>query len=160
MKKTCTTFGVISLTMAALSQPVPPPISKPPAKATVRSAIGPSKDNTEPIVIPAGYSMQAVPLDVMLKEYGDLVGRTLITAQNLPKVEFSFMVNNPLTYEEAQAFYETLLSQRAIAVVPLGKKFVQVIPAAEVTKTPPKFTIKSADELPEGQIYIIKAVVF
>ena len=146
MKKTVFMLGILTLNVVALAQPVPGPAAQP------------GKDEADTIVIPAGHTMQGIPLGTLLEEYGALVGRTILTAQNLPKVTFDFKTNNDLTYQEALAFYETLLAQRAIAVIPMGEKFVQVIPAAEVTKTPPKFTTKPADELPEGQIYIIKTV--
>jgi len=102
--------------------------------------------------------MQGIPLSTMLELYGELVDRTILATLNLPKVTFDYKINNDLTYQEAQAFYETLLSQRGITVIPLGEKFVQVIPSADVTKTPPKFTAMTREELPEGQIYIIKTV--
>jgi general secretion pathway protein D len=102
--------------------------------------------------------MQGIPLSVLLQEYGDLVKKTIIPAQNLPNVTFDYSVNNDLTFEETKILFETLLSQRAIAVIPLGEKFVQVIPSAEVVKTPPKFTKLTHDELPEGEVYIIKTV--
>ena len=138
MKKTAIITGMLALATATLAQP--------------------SKDEVETIVIPAGHTMQGVPLGALLEEYGRLVERTILAAQNLPNATFDFKTNNPLTYKEARAFYETLLSQRQIAVIPLGEKFVQVIPAAEVSKTPPKFTTMSKDELPDGEIYIIKTV--
>jgi general secretion pathway protein D len=158
MKKIATLSGVLALTLAALAQPVPQPTPQPAAQPVVQPAAQSGKDEAETIVIPAGHTMQGIPLETLLEEYGTLVGRTLIMAQNLPKVTFDFKTNNDLTYQEAQAFYETLLSQRQIAAIPLGEKFVMIIPVAEVTKTPPKFTTMSGDELPEGQIYIIKTV--
>ncbi|MDP7009991.1 MAG: hypothetical protein QF685_01310 [Verrucomicrobiota bacterium] len=160
MKKIATMLGILTLTTVLVAQPVPQPaVPQPvPSLLTPQPADQIGKEEAETIVIPAGHTMQGIPLGTLLEEYGALVGRTILTAQNLPKVTFDFKTNNDLTYEEAQAFYETLLSQRAIAVIPMGDKFVQIIPAAEVTKTPPKFTTKSADELPEGQIYIIKTV--
>lgn len=158
MKKIATLLGMLALNMTVLAQPVPQPTPQPAVQPAGFPAAQPGKDEAETIVIPAGHTMQGIPLGTLLEEYGALVGRTIILAQNLPKVTFDFKTNNDLTYMEARAFYETLLSQRAIAVIPLGEKFVQIIPAAEVTKTPPKFTTMSGDELPEGQIYIIKTV--
>jgi len=162
MKKIAALLGMLALNMTVLAQPVPQPTPQPEVQPSVQPAgfpaVQPGTDEAETIVIPAGHTMQGIPLGTLLEEYGALVGRTIILAQNLPKVTFDFKTNNDLTYMEARAFYETLLSQRAIAVIPLGEKFVQVIPAAEVTKTPPKFTTMSGDELPEGQIYIIKTV--
>ena len=138
MKKTCIIFGIISLTMAALSQSVPLPIPKPAAEPVVEPAAQPDRDEAEKPVIGKGYTMnKEITLDIFLAEYGRLVNRTIIKAQNLPKVDFDFRVHDDLTYQESVALFDTLLATRGIAVIPLGEKFVQVIPAAEVTKTPP-----------------------
>ena len=109
-----------------------------------------------PIVIQAGHTMQGIPLPTLLEEYGALVGKTLIPAQNLPSVTFEFKTNNDLTYEEAKAFYETLLMQRQIAVVPQGEKFIQVIPAAEIAKTPPQYyPVLSVAALPDSELPVM-----
>ena len=135
----------------AWSQPVPQPPAQP--------AVQPGKSTTEPIiVIPAGHTMQGIPLATLLEEYSALVGRTLIPALNLPKVTFDFITKNDLTHKEAKAFYETLLSSRGIAVLPMGEKFVLAIPAAEVAKTPPPFTDASAKNLPEADSYVMVKV--
>ena len=106
-----------------------------------------------------GHSLQNVPLDVFLVEYQELVGRTLLPAQNLPNVTFSVTVTRNMTLKESIVLYETLLAQRGIAVVPmLDGKAAQIIPAADVTKTPPKFTNVPKDELPDGETYIIYPV--
>ena len=119
-----------AIMVPAQQNPVPKPAPEVPA---------PKKESTEePIVISAGHTMQGIPLATLLEEYSALVAKTLIPAQNLPSVTFDFKTNNDLTYEEAKAFYETLLQQRAIALVPQGDKFIQVIPAAEVAKTLPE----------------------
>jgi len=131
----------------AWSQPVPQPPPQP-VKGATKSII----------VIPAGHTMQGIPLASLLEEYSALVGRTLIPALNLPKVTFDFRTKNDLTYTEAKAFYETLLSSRGIAVLPMGEKFVLAIPAAEVAKTPPPFTDASAKNLPEADSYVMVKV--
>ena len=113
---------------------------------------------TDPIVIRAGHTMQGVPLNVFLGEYSSLIKRTLITAQNLPTVTFEFKANNDLTYQEAKGFYETMLLARQIAVLPLGEKFLLVIPAPELAKTPPPFTQKTAAELPVSDVPVMVKV--
>ena len=102
--------------------------------------------------------MQGIPLGILLEEYSALVKRTLITAQNLPKVTFDFKTNNDLTYQEAKGFYETMLLARQIAVLPLGEKFLLVIPAPELAKTPPPFTQKTAAELPVSDVPVMVKV--
>jgi len=146
MKKFTAIMVLTGSAMLAQDPPAPlaPPVDPvdPPAPA--------------PIVIPAGHTMQGIPLPTLLEEYGALVGKTLIPAQNLPSVTFEFKTNNDLTFEEAKAFYETLLMQRQIAVVPQGDKFVQVIPAAEIAKTPPQYyPVLSLAALPDSELPVM-----
>ena len=115
----------------AQQNPVPKPAPEEPAPKEAAT-------DDDGIVISAGHTMQGIPLGTLLEEYSTLVGKTLIPALNLPSVTFDFKTNNDLTYEEAKAFYETLLEQRKISVVPQGDKFIQVIPSAEVAKTLPE----------------------
>ncbi len=136
---TCLT-GLLGGIIIAQAQPTTPPI--PP-------------DPPEPVLL-AGYSMQGIPLGTLLEEYATLVGKTLIPAQNLPSVTFDIHVKSNLVYEEAKAFYETLLMQRQIAVVPQGEKFVQVIPSAEISKTPPKYyPVLTAAALPDSELPVM-----
>ena len=146
MKKIAALMVLTGSAMLAQDPPAPlvPPVDPvdPPAPA--------------PIVIQAGHTMQGIPLPTLLEEYGALVGKTLIPAQNLPSVTFEFKTNNDLTFEEAKAFYETLLMQRQIAVVPQGEKFIQVIPAAEIAKTPPQYyPVLTLAALPDSELPVM-----
>ena len=141
---------------AMLAQDPPAPLA-PPVEAPLVPPVDPvDPPAPAPIVIQAGHTMQGIPLPTLLEEYGALVGKTLIPAQNLPSVTFEFKTNNDLTFEEAKAFYETLLMQRQIAVVPQGEKFIQVIPAAEIAKTPPQYyPVLSLAALPDSELPVM-----
>ena len=157
MKSTVKLTTLFGCAILAIAQQAPDPaVPADPDRAPAvpdNSAPKPGGENLlEPIVIKAGHTMQGIPLNTLLEEYGALVGKTMIPAQNLPKVTFEFKTNNDLTYEEAKGFYETLMMQRAIAVIPQGDKFMQVIPAAEVAKTPPAFfKTLNFDDLPDTE---------
>ena len=113
MKKTATITGILALSMSALAQPVPQPTPQPAIQPAGQPATQPGKVGSERIVIKAGMeAMQGIPLATMLELYGNLVDRTILATLNLPKVTFDYKINNDLTYQEAQSFYETLLSQR------------------------------------------------
>ena len=147
MKYIVTTLSLLGLGVNLIAQPAPP--AAPPGTPAP----------TEEQGFNVGHSLQNVPLDVFLVEYQELVGRTLLPAQNLPNVTFSVTVTRNMTLKESIVLYETLLAQRGIAVVPmLDGKAAQIIPAADVTKTPPKFTNVPKDELPDGETYIIYPV--
>ena len=133
MKSTLKLVALLGCVVMAIAQQNPVPEPAPEEPAPKKEA---ADDDT--IVISAGHTMQGIPLPTLLDEYSSLVGKTMIPAQNLPSVTFDFKTNNDLTYDEAKSFYETLLQQRAIALVPQGDKFIQVIPAAEVAKTLPE----------------------
>jgi len=108
----------------------------------------------EPIVLPKGEVMQGIDIEALLEEYSELIGKTVITAQNLPKVTFTYRTKNDFTRREAITFYETLMSTRGIAIVMVNDKVVQAIPAAEVVKSPPPATVLRPEELPQGDVYI------
>ena len=147
MKYIVTILSLLGLGVNLIAQPAPPVV--PPGTPAP----------TEEQGFNVGHSLQNVPLDVFLVEYQELVGRTLLPAQNLPNVTFSVTVTRNMTLKESIVLYETLLAQRGIAVVPmLDGKAAQIIPAADVTKTPPKFTNVPKDELPDGETYIIYPV--
>ena len=147
MKYIVTILSLLGLGVNLIAQPAPP--AAPPGTPAP----------TEEQGFNVGHSLQNVPLDVFLVEYQELVGRTLLPAQNLPNVTFSVTVTRNMTLKESIVLYETLLAQRGIAVVPmLDGKAAQIIPAADVTKTPPKFTNVPKDELPDGETYIIYPV--
>ena len=147
MKYIVTILSLLGLGVNLIAQPAPPAV--PPSTPAP----------TEEQGFNVGHSLQNVPLDVFLVEYQELVGRTLLPAQNLPNVTFSVTVTRNMTLKESIVLYETLLAQRGIAVVPmLDGKAAQIIPAADVTKTPPKFTNVPKDELPDGETYIIYPV--
>ena len=82
MKKIAALMALMGVPLLAQDQPAPP--VDPPAPALT--------------VIPAGHTMQGIPLPTLLEEYGALVGKTLIPAQNLPSVTFEFKTNNCLLY--------------------------------------------------------------
>ena len=147
MKYIVTLLSLLGLGINLIAQPAPPAV--PPGTPAPAEEQG----------FNVGHSLQDVPLDVFLVEYQELVGRTLLPAQNLPNVTFRVTVTRNMTLKESVVLYETLLAQRGIAVVPmLDGKAAQIIPAADVTKTPPKFTNVPKDELPDGETYIIYPV--
>ena len=124
-----------------------------PARAQ-QAPSAPQAPEAEPIVLKMGAVMQLIDLDAMLEEYSELIGKTVISAQNLPKVTFSFRTKNDFTRREAKTFYETLMSTRGIAIVEVNAKVMQVIPSAEVVKTPPPITVLNREDLPQGDVYI------
>lgn len=119
-----------------------------------QAPLAPQAPEAEPIVLKRGAVMQGIDLDTLLEEYSELTGKTVITAQNLPKVTFNFSTKNDFTRSEAKTFYETLMSTRGIAIVEVNAKVVQAIPSTEVVKSPPPITVLNKEDLPQGDVYI------
>jgi len=139
MEKIITTLALLALVGPARAQQAP---------------LAPQAPEAEPIVLKRGAVMQGIDLDTLLEEYSELTGKTVITAQNLPKVTFNFSTKNDFTRSEAKTFYETLMSTRGIAIVEVNAKVVQAIPSAEVVKSPPPITVLNKEDLPQGDVYI------
>jgi general secretion pathway protein D len=139
MKKTIITLALLAALGPARAQQAPP-APQPPA--------------AEPIVLHKGHVMQDIALEALLEEYSEMTGKTVITGMSVPKVTFSFRTKNDFTAREAKTFYETLMSTRGIAIVPVNAKVVQAIASSDVVKTPPPITVMRKEELPEGEVYI------
>ena len=98
--------------------------------------------------------MNGESLEVLLELYSELTDKTVITAQNLPKVTFTYRTKSDFTKREATTFYETLMSTRGIAIVEVSAKVVQAIASGDVVKSPPPVTVLRPEELPQGDVYI------
>ena len=72
------------------------------------------------------------PLEVVLDHYAELTGRTLIKSPGVPAVLISLKSQEKLTESEFLVAIESMLAMNNIALVPMGEKFLKVIPAAEL----------------------------
>ena len=168
VKNLCTLLSCCAVMVTAQDAP-PKPAPTTPGAPTPTTPGAPTP-TTEPAkeapkyAIRRGHNMQGIPLATLLEEYALLTGKTMIIGKNLPKVTFDFKANNDLTHEESKSFYETLLMQQQIAVVPQGDKFIKVIAAAEVLKNPPVYyPVLEYDALPDSEVpvmgpYVLKAI--
>ena len=160
VKNLCTLLSYCAVMVTAQDAP-PKPTPTTPGVPTPTTE--PAKEAPK-YAIRRGHNMQGIPLATLLEEYALLTGKTMIIGKNLPKVTFDFKANNDLTHEESKSFYETLLMQQQIAVVPQGDKFIKVIAAAEVLKNPPVYyPVLEYDALPDSEVpvmgpYVLKAI--
>ena len=72
------------------------------------------------------------PLDVVLDHYAELTGRTLIGSPGVPPVLVTLRSQEKLNETEFLQAIESILAMNAIALIPLGDKFLRVVPIAEV----------------------------
>jgi hypothetical protein len=69
---------------------------------------------------------QDTPLDLVLQEYANLTGRTMIRAPGLTAA-ITLRSQTPLTKEEAREAIEASLAMNGITFLPMGEKFLKVI---------------------------------
>ena len=69
------------------------------------------------------------PLAMVLAEYGEITGRTLLQAPGLPNVKITIEGQGELTNAEFLQAIETVLHLHGIAVVRVGEKFAKIVPA-------------------------------
>lgn len=70
------------------------------------------------------------PLDMILDDYSEWTGRTLIKSPSVPKVTVTLRSFTELTVEEALVALDSVLSMHNITLVPMGEKFFRVVATA------------------------------
>lgn len=70
---------------------------------------------------------QNAPLDMVLDEYSEKTGRTLLQAPNVPKVNITLRSQGELTLEEYLQAIETVLGMHDVALLKVGEKFLKVV---------------------------------
>lgn len=111
-------------------------------------------------MIPAGgVRFQAAPLEQVLDYYSDLVHRTLLRPAQLPAASITINTKNDLTAEEAVQALDSVLGLNGIAMIPVGEKFMKVVPQAQANQEGAALsTITNAADLPEIGQYITYVV--
>ncbi len=76
------------------------------------------------------------PIDMVLQEYADVVGRTLLFAPGLPKGNVTLVSQDSLAREDFLDALETLLSMHQVGLLPIGEKFIKVVPIKTARSEP------------------------
>ena len=80
------------------------------------------------------------PLIQVLGDYSDLTGKTILqAAAGLPTLTIDFDPQDGLEESDYIEAIESLLSLNKLSIIPLGEKFVVLVPDAEAVKNPPQF---------------------
>lgn len=85
------------------------------------------------------------PLDIILADYSEKTGRTLLRAPNLPTPSFTLRSQGELTIDEYLKAIESLLAMHGIGLVDFGERFVRVVPIKSVRRE----TLEIIDTPPE-----------
>lgn len=80
-----------------------------------------------------GYSLKfsSAPLDMVLNDYSQKTGRTVLQGAKVPKAMITLRSQGALSVEEYLHAMETVLGMHGIGLVKVGEKFVKVVPIAE-----------------------------
>ncbi|MGC4072704.1 MAG: secretin N-terminal domain-containing protein [Nibricoccus sp.] len=94
-----------------------------------------------------------LPLKLMPPILEELTGRTVLLAQGLPNPDLSIVFNSPPTRGEFLQAIETVLTMNQLALVPLGPKFLKIVPLPNARVEAPALIEESTLTLPpSGQI--------
>jgi len=102
---------------------------------------------------------QDTPIDMVLREYGRLTGRTLIIAPNIAGT-LTLRSQAELTKEEYLQAVQTALAMRNVTLVPMGAKFFKVVQIANARQEGLPLDLKMPEEpLPDTDHLISQMVV-
>ena len=89
--------------------------------------------------VSASLRFEKTQLELVLNVFGELTGRSIIRPANLPQVVVDFKPQGPMSESDAIDAIRALLAINELGITPLGDKFAQVLPAAQLEKDPPPF---------------------
>ena len=145
--KTTTLVLILFLTTPGLWAQTPDAPAVPPA-----SAAAPEQE------VPGyTYNFPGVDVNQVLDVYANLVGRTLLRA-GLPNASITLKTQSPLTKTEAIEALQAVLALNGIVVVPIGEKFVKVLPPEQAGQAGGSLNSVEAGQLPDLGTYVTHIV--
>ena len=150
---------------SAIEQPLTE--AEPPAAAPVLPPVPPAAPVPAPArPAPAAKGTATVdtidfnnaPVPAVLEYYSRLTGRSIIAAPNLPGV-ITFRSQSRLTLDEALQALDSVLAINNIGVIPMGEKFLKVVPIQSAKQEGLPFGHGSDRELPPGDTVITHVVM-
>jgi type II secretory pathway component GspD/PulD (secretin) len=103
-------------------------------------------------------NFEQAELPPVLKLYGEISGRSIICAGDLPAVKISFFNQTPLTPVEALQALDTVLAAQGITTVYLSTQFVKVVTEKNVHQEAGPFVDLRPEQLPDSSSYLIYLV--
>lgn len=106
-----------------------------------------------PVVAPAEamtarLSFSDAPLDIVLQDYSEKTGKTLLRAPGLPTPSFTLRSQGALSIEDYLKAIETVLTMHGIGLVEFGDSFVRVVPVKSVRRE----GLDILETIPEGLV--------
>lgn len=129
--------------------PEEPKVPALPAPSTTAAATS-EKTNSEPLLPELSVNFHAAPIDLVLQTYADFVHRTLLRSPSInQQATITLVQQNPLTKTELIQAMDAVLAMNNIAMVPIGDKFIKVVPVTDVQGAGMTINDMNASMLPE-----------
>jgi len=138
---------------------VPSPFERPPQSAvpaaspalgTSAAASGTANSEMDQLIPELSINFRAAPIDSVLTAYADYVHKTLLKSPNIPPTATITLVQQtPLTRKEMLQALDAVLAMNNVAMVPIGEKFIKVVPLAEASGVGAKIHDLNSSILPE-----------
>ena len=139
---------LLAAVSAAEAQPAPTPAVPRPTAEAVRAAMVNNPDE-----IQQSFTLSDVDLGAALEALENLTGRTILRPQMLPTATITIKINQPMAKSDVVLALETVLSLNQIGVVPMGTKFLKVVPLTQTKGEAPEFIDGSTlGRSPSGKI--------
>jgi len=138
---------------------VPPGTTLPgttPPPPVVTSSLSTNASTEE--VVPAGaINFPAVDINEVMKIYAEYVNRTILRPTTLPGI-ITLKNQTALTKREVVQALDAVLALNGVSVIPVGEKFIKVVPSAQANQTAAAFNKQEAKDLPELGSYVTHVV--
>jgi type II secretory pathway component GspD/PulD (secretin) len=119
-----------------------------PGRFSANVPYAPAQDTPPGAALTARLNFVEAPLDIVLTDYSEKTGRTLLRAPGLPAPTFTLHSQGELTIEEYLKAIETVLTMHGVGIVESGEKFARVVPVKAVRRE----TLDIRETVPEGMV--------
>lgn len=130
--------------------PATPPGMTPSVASNSLALATPTAPQNEPLLPELSVNFHSAPIDLVLQTYADYVHRTLLRSPNInAQTTVTLVQQNPLTKTELVQALDAVLAMNNIAMVPIGDKFIKVVPLADAGGAGGRINDVNSSMLPE-----------
>lgn len=131
-------------------QPNVPALPAPAPGATDTAATTSTTGTNESLLPALSINWHAAPIESVLQTYADYVQKTLLRSPSIPQTaQITLVQQNPLTRTEIIHALDAVLAMNGIAMVPIGDKFIKVVPLQEAGLVGMPISEMNASMLPQ-----------
>ncbi len=98
------------------------------------------------VVVPARLKFNNTPLEMVLDDYSEKTGRTMLLAPGLPKITITLKSQGDLTMDEYLEAIESVLAMNNLSLIKVGNKFLKAVQTINARQE--EMIIR--EDLPEG----------